>query len=475
MSAEPAPAGTPVSPDIMAFWDYFQIFVEACHVSLPLKDEHREICDVYQAAVLGELSGYEYFLTSMPRRTGKTKILEALSSWTFGEFPPAQMLYGCYSEKLVARSILFSGGVMAKPWYQDIYGDLIHSASKQTVTTPAGGVLYGAGIGATIAGYGGGLKEPAGGYIALDDPANPEAALSKVEAENTTENFELTWKGCRNSDQFCPIFVNAQRIGMNDLQAYIEANYSDVTYKLRFPCVVGGFSRFPETWTASKLLALQRTRIGRYVYASQHQQIPVALGGNLIPVDEFMRWDPAEAETMRWEKLVITVDTALKTKEANDFSCAQLWGRLNKRAYLIDQLHGKWESPELVANVKSFWDKWQGREHWPRPRLIIEEKAAGSPLLQTLRGLGVPCQGIERDIDKARRVQNVLPFIEIHMVYVPKDGSTPWIAGFLQECAEFRQDGTHPHDDRVDPMCDGIEQLLGKRLSSFDVLMDNQE
>ena len=49
--------------------------------------------------------------------------------------------------------------------------------------------------------------------IALDDPAKPDHATSKVESSNVIENFEMTWKGCRNSDEWCPIFINAQRIG----------------------------------------------------------------------------------------------------------------------------------------------------------------------------------------------------------------------------------------------------------------------
>ncbi len=164
------------------------------------------------------------------------------------------------------------------------------------------------------------------------------------------------------------------------------------------------------------------------------------------------------------------MDTALKTKQANDYSCLQLWGRHNKRAYLVDQMWGKWESPELYDNAKAFWDKHASEEGQTRPRMIIEEKAAGTGLLQQLKRVGVPAEGIERDIDKVRRVQAILQFIEAGFCYVPKDGSTPWIAGTLTEFAQFSADGTATHDDRVDAMVDGIEHLLGKSLSSFDVL-----
>ena len=174
---------------------------------------------------------------------------------------------------------------------------------------------------------------------------------------------------------------------------------------------------------------------------------------------------------MKFERLVIPVDTALKVQEANDFSAAALWGLLKKRAYLIDLIHGKWESPELLVMIEEFYKKWQHVEGWPVPRLIIEEKAAGTPLLQNLRQKGIPAVGIERDIDKVRRVQNVLPFIETHLVYIPKPSpSLPWLAGWESEHSEFNALMTHAHDDRVDTTADALQMLLGGPVSILDVL-----
>jgi len=134
-------------------------------------------------------------------------------------------------------------------------------------------------------------------------------------------------------------------------------------------------------------------------------------------------------------------------------------------------LHGKWESPELLANVIAFFEKWCAPElGQPRPQLIIEEKAAGTPLLQQLRKLGIPAEGIERNKDKVSRVQHILPFIETGMVYIPKDDQVPWLPAFLNEVAAFQADGNAPHDDQVDVLTDAIEHLLGRGLSIFDVL-----
>lgn len=456
----------------MPFSEFFETFVLAERISLTIRACHQEICDMYQAAILGQMEGYEYFKVHMPRRTGKTKILQALPCWMFGEFEDAQMLYGCYSEKLVMQTLSECGRVLNAPWYKGIYGDKIMAQRADHVTTTAGGMLHGAGTQATIAGYGAGLKDPAGGFIALDDPAKPDEAHSAVESANVINNFETTWKGCRNSDRWTPIFINAQRIGPNDLPGYIEKTYPNRTFTLKFPCMVGGISVFPDTWSTDKVKELEQTRVTRFVLASQFQQEPISLGGNMIPTGSFGRYDPATP--MKWERTCIKVDTALKTKQANDSSALELWGLHQRKAYLIDLMHGKWEGPDLLNNSAQFWKKWTAIDCGiPRPRFTIEEKAAGTPLLQALQRLGIPAQGIERDIDKVRRVQSILQFIETGMVIIPKDGSVPWIQKFLNECDEFKLDGTQAHDDMVDPMVDAIEDLLGRPLSIFSVLTGN--
>lgn len=463
--------------------DYFKAFIGGNRVILNDYACHAEICDAYEAAFTGTLVGIDYVLVHMPRRTGKTKILEALPTWVFGEFDGAQMLYGSYTEPLVKRTIRYVAATMQRAWYKDLYGDLIHTKSANLVTTVGGGTLYGAGTTATVVGYGAGLKEPAGGFIGLDDPSNADAVFSKVESKKVIDNFENTWKGCRNSDRWTPILVNAQRLGPDDLPGYIHTTYPNRTLILKFPAfhVPGWRSKpsseadavpaFPDTWGLNTLADLKKTRLGRYVLASQFQQEPIALGGNLIPIEKFQRYDWASARATDWEQIVITVDTAMKIKEANDYSCAQAWGLKERRAYLIDQVHGKWESPELLANVVTFMGKVKADFPMCPIRCLVEEKAAGTGLIQQMHAAGVPAEGIERAIDKVQRVQGVLPFIESGLVFVPKDeGGPAWLAGFLQECAAFKPDGTHAHDDRVDTMVDGVETLLGKGLSILDVL-----
>lgn len=483
--------------DVVSFWEFFgELFVPNMGLALPLKDAHRHAAEILERVVTDDIAGaieyarankidigldetapaeqlakaIRYVLINIPPRVGKTKMMEALICWLFAYFPDAQAIYTCYAAALAEVSLAYVQKVMRSSWYIDLYGDHIHGKRSDHLSTVEGGNIYAEGTGGTLTGKGGGLKRPAGGCIIIDDPAKPDEALSPVVSEGVRQWFETTIKDRRNSTEYTPIIICAQRLAPLDLPGYVMKEYKDQTIVLKFPGLVNGVSQFPETITTEDLLTYNRTRTGRFVLASKFQQEPVALGGNLIPTDCFPRWHPSTP--MKWERTVICVDTALKIKQWNDFSCASLWGLCQSRAYLIDLIHGKWETPELLANSHKFWEKHttHSSEGFPRPRLIIEEKAAGTPLLQSLRKLGVPATGIERDIDKVRRVQGILAHIETGMVIVPQDGSTNWIEKFLAECAEFAGDGTAAHDDMVDTMVDAIEYLLGKPVSILDVI-----
>lgn len=492
--ANPPETGPAIADEFVSLWDYFsEIFVPFNKLEIPLKPEHKRICDALQDAFLGDLpEGIEYVVINVAPRIGKTKILEAFGTWAEAYFPDAQFIYTSYSSDLAEKSLAYIAKVLREPWFIEMFGDILHGKKADHVTTIDGGNLFAEGTGGSLTGKGAGLKRPAGGALVIDDASKPDEALSPVESKNKQQWVETTCKNRRNSDRWCPIIIVGQRLGLEDVPGYFLKTYPEKCLLIKIPTLVDPTTReassaddavsvFPETVSTQTLLDYRKTRLGRFVLASQYQHNPIALGGNLIPIDSFHHWDPAVPP--KFDKTVITVDTALKTKQANDFSAVALWGRHKGRAYLVDLMHGKWESPDLLTNVRAFWRKWSNPDlGMPRPRLVIEEKAAGTPLLQNLRKGDeankeppVPAVGIERDIDKVRRVQSILQYIETGMVVLPKENSVPWVEKFLTECAQFAADGTAVHDDMVDTMVDALEELLGKPTSIFDVLKNKSQ
>jgi predicted phage terminase large subunit-like protein len=488
-----APALAPAQADeMLTLWEFFsECFIPFNNISLPLKPAHKEVCDILQDAILG-FTGKQYVIINIPPRIGKTKILEAAACWLNAYFTDAQNLFTCFSSLLVQRSIRYIAQTIKSAWYCELFGETIgRICNSELVTTSQGGNTYGAGLDGTITGFGAGLKRRCGGFIAIDDPAKPTEALSPTVSASVRETFELTLKSRRNSDEFTPIIICAQRLAKDDLCGYVLDTYPKESIHIKIPALVVDaegreVSNFPETYSVENLVAARNSEQSniRFAFWSQMQQEPVSQGGNIIPIDKLLRWDCADAwhpelngGGMRFERRVIAIDTAMKTKEHNDYSVVQLWGKRAGRSYLVDQMRGKWQSPELLRNVVEFWNKWmksdpRGVVPLPPTRLLIEEKAAGTGLGQQLRSLGVPAEGVERNIDKVTRVKAVMPFIETGFVVVPRDDcqSAPWITEFISELAEFAEDGTAKHDDQIDVMADSLSQLNGAAITIFDVM-----
>lgn len=450
--------------DFLSFWRFFQAFVRLNKLSIILKPQHKMVCDALQKAVLGQL-GKSFVVINIPPRFGKTKICEALACWQLAYFPDSHMIYTSYSYHLAESSVRYVRETLAREWYRELF-PLTKLGGVQKADhfdTSEGGRVYGAGAGGAITGFGAGLKRKAGGFIVIDDPTKPDEAMSEVVTENITFWLENTLKSRRNSPHV-PIILCMQRLAEDDLSGYVLANYPNDVLHIKVPAIdpQTGESIMPETVSTESLMATKR--VNPFAYSAQYDQSPVIVGGNLIKTDWFRYYTD---NSLAWETKALTCDTALQSKKHNDYSVIQCWGRINRRAYLIDHVRGKWSSPELLAVAYQMYTKHSDSQS-PVAKFVIEEAAAGPGLIQQLQTLGIPAEGIRRVKDKVARVMDVLAFFRTGMVYLPKDA--PYLSEVIAECGSFRADGLAKHDDIVDTMVDGVAEMLGSGLSILDVL-----
>jgi predicted phage terminase large subunit-like protein len=164
----------------------------------------------------------------------------------------------------------------------------------------------------------------------------------------------------------------------------------------------------------------------------------------------------------------IYADTAQKTKERNDYSVLECWGKgLDGRIYLIDLLRGKWEAPELEQRTIAFWNKHKAlnrQETGQLRSLKIEDKASGTGLIQKIKSMVdplIPVIAVQRTKDKYTRVSDIVGYIEAGYVYLPENA--PWLSDFVSECESFTSDDGHLHDDQIDPMCDAINDMISSQ------------
>lgn len=155
------------------------------------------------------------------------------------------------------------------------------------------------------------------------------------------------------------------------------------------------------------------------------------------------------------EYKLITVDTAQKVKEHNDYTVMQVWGLKDKGIYLLDQVRGRFEYPVLKVMFSSFAIK-----HSDADMMAVEDTVAGSSLIQDLvtdkrlRHI----TPVTRTRDKFSRACDALPYLSGGYVYV--NSMAEYYTSLMSEFIGFRGDLKHEHDDQIDCMLDAIQTLL---------------
>jgi predicted phage terminase large subunit-like protein len=120
------------------------------------------------------------------------------------------------------------------------------------------------------------------------------------------------------------------------------------------------------------------------------------------------------------------------------------------------------EFPELKQKAYEEWKEWEP------DAMIIEAKAAGSPLIFELRAMGIPVQEFtpSKGNDKIARLNAVADIFASGKVWVP---GTQWAEELVEEVASFP---SGEHDDLVDSMS---QALLRFRRGGFIPLDSDEE
>jgi predicted phage terminase large subunit-like protein len=307
-----------------------------------------------------------------------------------------------------------------------------------------------------------------GDRIILDDPISADNANSAAKLEAAKIAFTETLPTRVNSEKSA-IVVIMQRLNEKDTSGVIlemGLPYVHLYIPMRFEksnrCVTSigwqdprtedGELMFPERFAEEQVKELEKT-LGVYGAAGQLQQRPAPRGGGIINTSWFGYWTVLPQLEFRF----ITVDTAQKTEQQNDWSVMQCWARSTAgKAVKIDQIRGKWEAPELLTQARAFWLKHLN-SNLPMCRnatlkgMYVEDKVSGTGLIQTLRREGLPVIAVQRNKDKISRGYDAAPFVESGNVLLPQDA--PWLSDFLSEVGVFPSGA---HDDQLDPMFDAI-------------------
>ncbi len=492
--------------DHLYFTRYF--FKQRNGIKFRVNWHHQLIADAIEDLIAGKT---KILVINVPPGSSKTEIaVVSLMSRGLAINPYSKFLHLSYSDDLTSQNSQAARDIVTSDEYQSLWPLEIADDSKSKKRwnvmmngKNAGGVYATSLLGQVTGFRAGRMDDGFQGCIIIDDPLKPEDGFSRPKVAHANRVLLSTVKS-RKATPDTPILIIMQRIGEEDPSNFaISGNLGSGCKVLKIPALIdqatfkklpegnraradrsdadpsGRFSYWPYKEKLADLLAMERgdggdssgAKISRYVFATQYQQEPVALGGNIIRGEYFRRHTILPKIVQR----KIFADTAQKTKERNDFSVFACYGLGSDGIlYLLDQIRGKWEAPELQKRAVAFWKKHSAQDTDKMGQLRkmkVEDKSSGTGLIQSIRLLNaIPVEAVERNKDKLTRVMDGLPYLEQQMVSIPEEA--PFTNDFVLECEAFSADDSHKNDDQVDPLLDAIEDMLstGNKLKIWERL-----
>jgi len=194
------------------------------------------------------------------------------------------------------------------------------------------------------------------------------------------------------------------------------------------------------------VLAQIREIQGEYHFAGQYQQAPSPLGGGMIKTDWFKTYSPEELPK-EFDLVFQSWDTANKSSELNDYSVCTTWGVRKDHLYLLHVFRKRLDYPDLRRAVKQQASLFRAK------KILIEDKASGTQLLQDLQNDGVHgATAYGNPMNKVMRMHSVSSTIENGFVHIPAQAD--WIAEYLHEMAAFPRG---KYDDQVDATSQALD------------------
>jgi predicted phage terminase large subunit-like protein len=175
-------------------------------------------------------------------------------------------------------------------------------------------------------------------------------------------------------------------------------------------------------------------------FAAQYLQDPVPETGNMLEPGWLKEYDQPPVRQPE-DEIVLSIDTALTAHEASDYStCLVFLVRNRNQYYLIDVWRDRVKFDALQDAIMRLAVQYKPNT------ILIEEHAAGCPLIDQLRQKGL--QGItgwRPKTDKATRMYAEMT--KLKDLYLPK--SAPWKDVFMREYLAFPGG---KHDDQIDAL-----------------------
>lgn len=440
---------------------YFMEFVQRVWPNFIHGAHHVKMARAFERVANGTC---KRLIINMPPRHTKSEFASyLLPAWFLGNFPHKKVIQTSHTAELAVGF----GRKVRNLVDQDIYKDIFPSVELQSDSkaagrwnTSKGGDYFAIGVGGAVTGKGADL-------LIIDDPhSEQEAALAQVNPEIYDKTYEWYTSGPRQRLQpGGSIVIVMTRWSQKDLTGQVlksSAQRGGEEWKvIEFPAIMpSGGPLWPEFWSLKELEALKE-ELPASKWNAQYQQQPTSDVSAIVKREWWQIWE--HDDPPHCEFTIQSWDTAFLKSERADYSACTTWGvfyqeddtgERQANIILLNAFKKRMEFPELKQRAFEEWKEWEP------DAVIVEAKAAGSPLIYELRQMGIPVQDFvpSKGNDKIARLNAVADLFASGRVWVPNRN---WAEELVEEVAAFP---SGEHDDMVDSM---TQALLRYRKGGF--------
>lgn len=426
----------------------FLDFVKSMWPAFIEGEHHKIMADAFERVANGEL---KRLIVNMPPRHTKSEFASYLfPAWFLGKYPEKKIIQTAHTAELAVGFGRKVRNLISNDDYQKVFKGVELSSDSKAAgrwNTNKGGDYFAIGVGGAVTGKGADV-------LVIDDPhSEQEAAVGQYNTDVYDKVYEWYTSGPRQRLQpGGAIIIVMTRWSKRDLTGQIIKNSiqkegAGEWEVIELPAILpSGNALWPGFWKQEELESL-KAELPVSKWNAQYQQNPTSEEGALIKREWWQEW--TQSQLPECEAIIQSWDTAfLKTQRA-DYSACTTWGIFNwpdedgqtiPNLILLDSFKEKLEFPDLKrAAYDKYWE-------WEPDQMIIEAKAAGSPLIFELRAMGIPVTEFtpSRGQDKIARVNAVTDLFASGVVWCPP---TRWAEEVVEECASFP---SGDHDDLVD-------------------------
>ncbi len=341
---------------VKEFWG--QIIAET-----PVWNWHIEfIADELQALAervfKGQVKLYDLVINVPPGSTKSTLCSIMVSPWTWTRMPSFRFLGGSYAANLAMDLSRKNRDVVLSEKYRRTFPEIVLSPdqkAKAHFVNTKGGSRYSFGMQGTVTGM-------HAHFISIDDPLNPEKAVSEVELEKANRVMSETLFTRKVDKDVTPTVLIMQRLHQNDCTQHMKDTYENVRHiclpaedvdpikpeELKAKYVNGLLD--PQRLSGKTLKGMFKA-LGEYGYAGQIRQMPAPRGGAMFkPGRITIDVPPADA----FFKMIIRYWDKAGTQGGGAYTAGVKMG-LDKRGryWWLDVVRGQWAMDEREATIKN--------------------------------------------------------------------------------------------------------------------------